>query len=77
MAYLCMATRSRLQIEEFTFVRCSSTCSYFTIELKRTGASENVAVKLPAPPLALFAGALAVYNPYRLRDETLKFPNAS
>jgi hypothetical protein len=56
----------RFQIQNCTFVRDWITCPYLTIEFKRAGESEDVAVKQVAA-----AGSMALYNRYHLHAEAL------
>lgn len=59
--------RYRFQIQNCTSVRKWITCPYFTIEFKRDGLSEDVAVAQVAA-----AGSLALFNRYRLHLEVRK-----
>ncbi|KAI1371401.1 hypothetical protein F4677DRAFT_310087 [Hypoxylon crocopeplum] len=54
----------RFQIQNCTFVRDWITCPYFTIEFKRDGESEDVAVRQVCA-----AGALALFNRHHLYCE--------
>jgi hypothetical protein len=60
--------RYRFQIQNCTFVRDWITCPYFTIEFKRDGESEDVAVKQVAA-----AGSMALYNRHHLHAEALGY----
>lgn len=57
----------RFQIQNCTFVRDWITCPYFTIEFKRDGESEDVAVRQVCA-----AGALALFNRHCLYHEARK-----
>ncbi|KAB5514922.1 hypothetical protein GE09DRAFT_1264357 [Coniochaeta sp. 2T2.1] len=59
--------RYRFQIQNCTFVRGYITCPYFTIEFKRDGQSEDVAVRQVAA-----AGSLALFNRWYLHSEVRK-----
>ncbi|KAB5581202.1 hypothetical protein GE09DRAFT_1256523 [Coniochaeta sp. 2T2.1] len=59
--------RYRFQIQNCTFVRDYITCPYFTIEFKRDGQSEDVAVRQVAA-----AGSLALFNRWYLHSEARK-----
>lgn len=54
----------RFQVKKCTFVRGYITCPYFTVEFKRDGQPENVAINQVAA-----AGSLALYNRWRLHSE--------
>ncbi|KAM5357260.1 hypothetical protein ACJZ2D_016446 [Fusarium nematophilum] len=53
--------------QNWAFVRGSITCPYFTTEFKRDGQGEDAAVKQVAA-----AGAIALFNRFRLREEACK-----
>ena len=59
--------RYRYQIQNCAYVRDWITCPYFTIEFKRDGQSEDVAIAQVAA-----AGSMALYNRYRLREAARK-----
>ena len=63
--------RYRYQIQNCAFVRDDITCPYFTIEFKRDGQSEDVAIRQ-----VIAAGSLALYNRWRLYSEARRvWPN--
>ncbi|EFY84160.1 hypothetical protein MAC_08232 [Metarhizium acridum CQMa 102] len=57
----------RFQIQNCTFVRDWITCPYFSVEFKRDGESEDVAVARVTA-----AASLALFNRYRLHSEAKK-----
>ncbi|EEU34837.1 uncharacterized protein NECHADRAFT_88424 [Fusarium vanettenii 77-13-4] len=57
----------RFHIQNATYVRDSITCPYFTVEFKRDGESEDVAVRQ-----ACAAGAIALFNRYSLHIQARK-----
>jgi len=59
--------RYRFQIQNCTFVRDWITCPYFSVEFKRDGESEDVAVRQVCA-----AGALALFNRCYLHLEARK-----
>ncbi|EJT69189.1 hypothetical protein GGTG_13298 [Gaeumannomyces tritici R3-111a-1] len=63
--------RYRFQIQNCTFVKDWITCPYFTIEFKRPGPSDDVAVAQ-----VVAAGSIALYNRHRLREEALSVSKA-
>ncbi|KAH6871916.1 hypothetical protein B0T10DRAFT_541412 [Thelonectria olida] len=60
-------TKYRFQIQNATYIRNSITCPYFTVEFKRDGEPDNVAVRQVCA-----AGSLALFNRYSLYTSARK-----